>query len=129
MIHGRRGSAKHDRRAARPWWGPGRRCGRHCGFLETNGEDRRRCRKPPLRFAQLSRLLRRTERTAHGFGQVIALIVGWEGAVLDVFAIVLDGGAEQCAGVGITADKLCRRREGEVDEVVEDEDLTIATGT
>ena len=66
---------------------------------------------------------------AFGFGQVIALFVGGEGAVLDVFAIVLDGGADERAGVGIAADKLGGRRKGQVEQVVEDEDLAVAVGT
>jgi hypothetical protein len=70
----------------------------------------------------------RQNRLPHRFGQVIALLVRGEGAVLDVFAIVLDGGADQRAGVGIAAHKLGRRREGQVQQVVEDEDLAVAIG-
>jgi hypothetical protein len=48
--------------------------------------------------------------------------------VLDVFAVVLDGGADERAGVGVAADELGGRREGEVEQVVEDEDLAVAVG-
>ena len=48
--------------------------------------------------------------------------------MLDVFAIVLDGGADEGAGVGVAADEFGRGREGEVDEIVEDEDLAVAAG-
>ncbi len=48
--------------------------------------------------------------------------------MLDVFAIVLDGGADQGGGVGVAADEFGGWREGEVDEVVEDEDLAVAIG-
>ena len=49
--------------------------------------------------------------------------------MLHVFAIVLDGLADQRAGVGVAADKFCRGREGEVEEIVEDEDLAVAIGS
>ena len=43
-----------------------------------------------------------------GFGQVIALGVGGEGAMLDVFAVMLDGGAEERGGFGIAANEFGR---------------------
>jgi len=43
---------------------------------------------------------------------MVALLVGREGVALYVFAILLDGGADQSRGVCITADKLGRRGEG-----------------
>ncbi len=67
--------------------------------------------------------------SARGFGQMIALLVGGEGAALDVFAIVFDGGADQRAGVGVAADEFGRRRKGEADQIVEDENLAVAIRT
>jgi peptidoglycan/xylan/chitin deacetylase (PgdA/CDA1 family) len=57
---------------------------------------------------------------------VIAFFVRREGAVFNVVAIVFDGGADERGGISVLADKLGRRGEGEVDEVVEDEDLAVA---
>src|SRR5271166_5576430 len=68
------------------------------------------------------------EDASSGFGQVIAFRVGGESAVLYVFAVVFDGGADDGGGIAIAADKLGRRREGQVDEIVEDEDLSVAVG-
>jgi hypothetical protein len=48
--------------------------------------------------------------------------------VLDVFAIVFDGGADKGAGVGVAADEFGGRGEGEVEQVVKDEDLAVAIG-
>jgi len=61
--------------------------------------------------------------------QVVAFFVGREDAALDIFAIVLDGGAHQRAGVGVAADEFGRRRKGQVEQVVEDENLAVAVGT
>ncbi len=63
------------------------------------------------------------------FGQVIALGVGREGAMLHVFAVALDGGAEERGSVGVAADEFGRRRKGEIHEIVEDENLAVAIGT
>ena len=49
--------------------------------------------------------------------------------VFDVFAVVFDGGADERAGVAIAADELGGGGKGEVDEVVEDEDLSVAVGS
>ena len=49
--------------------------------------------------------------------------------MLDVFAVALDGGAEERGGIGVAADEFCCGREGEIHEVVEDEDLAVAVGT
>ena len=49
--------------------------------------------------------------------------------MLDVFAIMLDGGADERGGIGIAADKFGRRREGEADQIVEDENLAVAVGS
>ena len=48
--------------------------------------------------------------------------------MLHVFAIVLDGGAKERRGVGVAADKFGRRRKGEIDEIVKDENLAVAIG-
>jgi len=47
------------------------------------------------------------ERFACGVGEVVTLFVGWEGAVFYVFAIVLDGGADEAPewGIGVAADE------------------------
>ena len=48
--------------------------------------------------------------------------------MLDVLAIVFDGGADERAGVCVAADEFGGRREGEVEQIVEDEDLAVAVG-
>ena len=59
---------------------------------------------------------------------MIALFIRREGAVLDIFAIVLYGGADEGAGVGIAANEFGGGGEGEVEQIVEDEDLAVASG-
>ena len=46
--------------------------------------------------------------------------------MLHVFAIVLDGRANQRGRIAIAADKLGRRRKGQVHQVVEDKNLPVA---
>src|ERR1035437_681081 len=92
-------SRTRARRAGRPWWAPSRsRCPRG-GLRAPTGGVRRRCAGSPSGFSQrlrlLSRGVSRIEDSAHGFRQVVTFVVGGEGAVLDVFAIVFDTRADQ----------------------------------
>ena len=48
--------------------------------------------------------------------------------MLHVLAIVFDCGADEGTGVCVAADEFGGRREGEVEQVVEDEDLAVADG-
>src|SRR5882724_2588633 len=68
----------------------------------------------------------RSQRLSCGFRQMVALLIAGEGAMLHVFAVVLDGIADEAGGIGIAADELGRWREGHVEQVVEDEDLAVA---
>jgi len=65
-------------------------------------------------FLYFSKVCVSFERLPFGRCEVIALLVGGEGVALDVFAIVLNGGADQRARVSVTADKLGWRGEGQV---------------
>ena len=49
--------------------------------------------------------------------------------VFHVFTISLDGGTDKLRSIGIAADELGGWGEGEVDEVVKDENLSVAIGT
>ena len=49
--------------------------------------------------------------------------------MLDIFAVMLDGGMEERGCIGVAADEFGGRRKGEIDEIVEDEDLAVAIGT
>ena len=46
--------------------------------------------------------------------------------MLDVFAIAFNGGADEGACIGVGADKLGGRREGQANQIVEDENLAVA---
>ncbi len=59
-------------------------------------------------------------------GQVIALGISGEGVFFHITAVAINRGPDQSSCVAILADELCRGAEAEIDEVVEDEDLTIA---
>ena len=61
-------------------------------------------------------------------GEVVALGVRGEGVGEDGLAEVVNALAQERGGVGEAADELCRRGEGEIGEVVEDEDLAVALG-
>jgi hypothetical protein len=61
-------------------------------------------------------------------GKVIALGVGGETMGGDVVAVLLEGFGEEGGAVGILAAEFCGRTEGEVEEIVEDEDLAVAVG-
>src|ERR1017187_9518934 len=66
------------------------------------------------------------ERGLDFAGQVVAFGVGGEAAFGDVVAIALERRREELRAVGILARELCGRRECEVEEIVEDEDLAVA---
>ncbi len=67
------------------------------------------------------------EEPARGFGQVIALGVGGEDAMLHVLAVAFDGGAEERGRVAVAAHELGCRREGQIHQIVEDENLVNLT--
>ena len=46
--------------------------------------------------------------------------------MLDIFAIVLDGSADQRGGVPVAANKLGRRRKRQIKQIVEDQYLPVA---
>ena len=49
--------------------------------------------------------------------------------MLHVFAIALDGGAEERGSVAVAANKFGRRSEGKIHQIVKDKNLTVAIGT
>ena len=48
--------------------------------------------------------------------------------MLHVLAVALDGGAEERGSVAVAAHKLGCRREGQIHQIVEDENLSVAIG-
>ena len=71
-----------------------------------------------------NRQIRRLPRCAAR--QVIALRVRRKRAMLHIFAIVLNRGAEERRRIRIAANKFCRRRKGEIHQIVEDKNLPVA---
>src|SRR3974377_999310 len=60
---------------------------------------------------------------------MVAFLVRGEGAALHVFAVMFDGSAKERGRIAVAANKLGRRRKGQVDHVVKHEDLAIAIRT
>src|ERR1019366_9598404 len=60
--------------------------------------------------------------------QVIALGVRGESVGDDIVAVLREGGGEEGRAVGVLTREFCGRREGEVEEIVKDEDLPVAIG-
>src|ERR1700722_3130889 len=69
------------------------------------------------------------QRGLHFAGEMIALVVRGEVVLGYVVAVLLDRGGEEGGAVGVLTRELSRRREGEIEEIVEGEDLAVAVGT
>src|ERR1035437_109561 len=59
-------------------------------------------------------------------GKVVALGVVGKSVGRYIVAVVFEGGGEEGSAVGILAREFCLWREGEVEEIVEDQDLAVA---
>src|ERR1700744_5945932 len=62
-------------------------------------------------------------------GQVITLAVTGICAMFHVFAVLLEGVTHNGCNISVTANEFGRRREGQIHQVMEDEDLTVALRT
>src|SRR5579863_8129684 len=133
------------RRAARPWWARGPQISLcRCARGGTNRGVRRRCEESSSVLADVSPIGQTVaiddrirvlgsgglgvNGSTHGGGQVIALLVGGKGVVLDVFPIVLYGCAHKRRRIAVAAHELGRGRKSKIHEIVEDEDLAVAVG-